>query len=47
MVEAKRADYNQQRLFPRRMEDWIDEKHPVRFIRDFVDALDLREVGFC
>ena len=47
MVEAKRADYNQQRLFPRRMEDWVDERHPVRFIRDFVDALDLRELGFC
>jgi len=46
MVEAKRADYSQQRIFPCRMEDWIDEKHPARFIRDFVDVLDLGKLGF-
>lgn len=46
MVEDIRADYNQQRLFPRRLEDWIDEQHPVRFIRDFVEVLDLKGLGF-
>lgn len=47
MVNDIRADYNQQRLFPRRLEDWIDEKHEARFIRDFVDSLDLKKLGFC
>lgn len=33
-------------LFPDRLEDWIDEDHPVRVIDAFVDAMYLAETGF-
>ena len=33
-------------LFPERLEDWIDEDHPVRVIDAFVDALDLSKARF-
>lgn len=33
-------------LFPDRLEDWIDEDHPVRVIDAFVDAMDLVGAGF-
>ncbi|MFH1341654.1 MAG: IS1182 family transposase [Pseudomonadota bacterium] len=33
-------------LFPDRLEDWIDEDHPVRVIDAFVDAMDLVDAGF-
>ena len=42
-----RADYNQQTLFPRRLEDWVDDKHSARFVRDFIDSLALKKLGFC
>jgi len=45
MVEI-RADYKQQFLLPPAIEDWIGDDHPARFIGDFVDSLDLRELTF-
>jgi len=33
-------------LFPERIEDYIDEENPVRFIDYFVDGLDLEQLGF-
>ena len=33
-------------LFPERIEDYIDEDNPVRFIDYFVDGLDLEQLGF-
>lgn len=41
-----RPDYESIHLFPPAIEDWVPEDHPARFIRDFVDALDLEELGF-
>jgi transposase len=39
-------DRGQSTLFPECLEDWIIEDNPVRVIDAFVDALDLRDLGF-
>jgi transposase len=33
-------------LFPERLDDYIAEENPVRFLEAFVDALDLATLGF-
>ena len=38
-------DYGTSFLLPPSLEDWISPRHPARFIREFVDALDLKELG--
>ena len=40
------VDRDQVTLFPDRLEDWIEAENSVRAIDAFVDALDLRELGF-
>lgn len=40
------ADRTQTTLFPPSMDDWIDEENPVRAVDVFVNALDLRDLGF-
>jgi len=46
MSHEIRADYNQMQLLPARIEDWIEPDHPARFVRAYVDSLDLRALGF-
>src|SRR4051812_13293210 len=45
MSREIRADYETQYLFPRSLEEWVGPEDPARFIREFVRALDLREIA--
>ena len=40
------ADRSQATLFPERLDDYVSDDSPVRAIDAFVDALDLRALGF-
>lgn len=46
MKKEIRADYSKVYLLPPSLEDWVGQDHPARFIRDFVDYLDLASFGF-
>jgi transposase len=41
-----RAEYGQMDLLPQSLEEWVAGDHPARFIRAFVEALNLAELGF-
>jgi transposase len=43
-IEA--ADRIQTTLLPDCLDDWVDESNPVRVVDAFVDALDLKKLGF-
>jgi transposase len=40
------VDREQLSLLPERLEDWVDDSNPVRVIDAFVEALDLKQLGF-
>src|SRR6202161_2550305 len=40
------ADRQQTTLFPECLDDWVDESNAVRAVDVFVDALELRDLGF-
>jgi transposase len=46
MAQPIAPDYGQQFLLPPALEDWVPEDHPARFLREFVDQLDLPALGF-
>jgi len=46
MAQPLAPDYGQQFLFPPALEDWVPADHPARFLREFVDQLDLPKLGF-
>jgi transposase len=46
MAQPIAPDYGQQFLFPPALEDWVAADHPARFLREFVDQLDLAALGF-
>jgi len=46
MSNLIQADYSKQLLFPPSIEDYLSEDDPVRFLREFIDSLDLKELGF-
>lgn len=41
-----RADHRQRFLLPPDLDEWVPVEHPARFIRDLVESLDLRALGF-
>jgi transposase len=45
MGHVRRPNYAQRFLLPPSLEDWVGQEHPVRFVRDFVDALELAKLG--
>ena len=46
MSKPIKANYDQEFLLPLSIEDWVSKDHPARYIREFVESLDLKEMGF-
>lgn len=46
MSSQIKANYDQDFLLPPSLEEWISKDHPSRYIREFVESLDLKELGF-
>lgn len=45
MARVLRPNYAQRFLLPPALDEWVPATHPVRFVRDFVDTLDLPALG--
>lgn len=46
MKRLQKPDFERTDLLPPRLEDWAPPHHPVRFVRSFVQELDLEALGF-
>lgn len=46
MAQPIAPDPGQQFLFPPALEDWVPQDHPARFLREFVDQLNLPVLNF-
>lgn len=46
MAKPISPNYGEQFLLPPALEDWVPADHPARFLREFVDQLDLPGLGF-
>lgn len=46
MSRPIKANYQQMTFLPRAVEDWVGPDHPARFIREFVESVKLRDLGF-
>lgn len=46
MKRLQQPDFERTDLLPPRLEDWAPPHHPVRFVRSFVQSLDLEALGF-
>lgn len=46
MAHVIAPNYGEQFLFPPALEDFVPADHPARFLREFVDQLDLPALGF-
>ncbi|MBD3283303.1 IS1182 family transposase [Candidatus Pacearchaeota archaeon] len=46
MKNEIRANYRQKFVLPHSLEEWVGKGHPARFIREFVEALNLDKYGF-
>ncbi len=46
MSQELRANYNQIFLLPPSLEEWVPPDHLARFVRECVDSMDLKEMGF-
>ncbi|RYZ17164.1 MAG: hypothetical protein EOO70_02700 [Myxococcaceae bacterium] len=45
MKRLRSPDYQRTDILPPRLEDWLPPHHPARFVRDFLDSLDLEALG--
>ena len=43
---VRESDRQQTTLFPECLDDWVDEGNSIRAVDVFVDALELRDLGF-
>lgn len=46
MSQEIKPDYDQTFVLPPVLDDWIPSDHPARFIREFVENIDLDALGF-
>jgi transposase len=46
MSQEIKPDYDQTFVLPPVLDDWIPSDHPARFVREFVESIDLDSIGF-